>query len=166
MSKKIKKIDISEEDNIQDAWYQEAWDVTPESLPKFIKHIMNDYNHDYGTYCHALTACAIATVNAYGDQLSGFQASCIAILFPRHFFYTNTKTGISLRNWDDMLYPQYETKFDKVIGSNMWDLIQKSAKEFLESKEYKDAHPEVIKHWQSIADGNPPFGYRVVKSGD
>lgn len=40
---------IAEEMNIQDEWYKEADTMTMDKLPAFLDHIMNDYNHDYGT---------------------------------------------------------------------------------------------------------------------
>lgn len=64
-----------------------------------------------------------------------------------------------------MLYPQYEYKFTgRTISSDTWAALQKSAKENLEEDEKNEnyrAHPRVIAHWKSIADGKVPFGYTV-----
>ena len=60
-----------------------------------------------------------------------------------------------------MLYPQYEYKYEKTIDKITWENLQKAAKKNLE--ESPDAHPDVIKHWQSIVDGNIPFGYKIKK---
>ena len=40
---------ISEEQNLKKIWFEEAKEQTIETLPMFINHIMNDYDHDYGT---------------------------------------------------------------------------------------------------------------------
>ena len=67
---------------------------------------------------------------------------------------------IPSKHYDNMLYPQYEEKMDKTIRKSNWDYIQSEAKKNLENTPY--AHPNVIKHWQSIVDGIVPFGYRVI----
>ena len=72
---------ISEEMNSQDEWYKEADTMTMDKLPAFLDHIMNDYNHDYGTICHAITAGGLATMHALDRSdaggITGFQAGCI-----------------------------------------------------------------------------------------
>lgn len=165
---KLQKKSITEEDGLQQEWYEDASHITRANLQEFINHIMDDYDHDYGTYCHALTAAAIATVHAYGTELSGFQASIISILFPRNYFYRDILTGISIRDWDDMLYPQYEQKFQKNISKDMWEGVKQAAQKNLDEKVQDEefggfVSPEVEAHWQSIVEGNVPFGYEVVE---
>lgn len=82
---------ITEKDNkdIIDGWFKAAKEQTLETLPSFMNHILNDYTHDYGTICHALTACAIGAAYA-GDKskqggITGFQAGCIMWDFIRHW---------------------------------------------------------------------------------
>jgi hypothetical protein len=63
-------------------------------------------------------------------------------------------------NYDDMLYPQYEHKFEKTISSDIWKLLQEEAQRKLEEdSEY--ANLDVINHWKSIVDGVVPFGYKI-----
>jgi hypothetical protein len=72
----------------------------------------------------------------------------------------NTKCGLKLINYDDMLYPQLEHKFEKTITPDVWDALQTEAAARL--KEHPDwTHPNVVSHWQSIVDGKVPFGYSV-----
>lgn len=163
---KQEKINITEEEGIHVQWYEDARKVTRDTLPKFISHLMDDYNHDYGTYVHAVTACALATTWACGTELSGFQASVVNILYPRNYWYSDVKTGISIRNWDDMLYPSSESKFDKVMSKRIFEALQDEARlrliEYNNSENKPMYSPKVIEHWQYIAGGIPPFGYEVV----
>ena len=164
---KTDRYDISDDrdkDTIE-GWYDLAKHVTFGTLQEFINHVMYDYVHTYDSYVHACTACGIAAVNACGTELSGFQASGVAIMFPLRYYYTNNKCGISIVNFDDFLYPQYEHNFRKTITQTTWNLIQDEAKHLI--KEFTEdnwpVHPDVMKHWTSIVDGVVPFGYEIVE---
>ena len=80
--------------------------------------------------------------------------------FIRQWMYPNNMCGLKLVNYDNMLYPQDSDHFEKTISSDVWNKIQAQAKELL--AETTNAHPVVRAHWQSIVDGQVPFGY-VVK---
>ena len=155
---------ITEEMNLHKGWYEEAQKMDMERLPAFIERLIHGYNHDYGTAVHAVSACAVATAWATcADEnigLSGFQASCVMWQFIRHWFKIGNECGMKLVDYDNFLYPQYEEKMDKTIGKSTWEQIQKRAKELIEKD--NDACLRVQLHWQSIVDGNVPFGYRVV----
>lgn len=157
---------INEEEHLEKEWFEEAKKQTIETLPNFINHIMNNYEHDYGTICHALSACALGAVYAANHHeqggITGFQAGFVMWDFIREWMYSRNKTGLRIVDYDDMLYPQYEEKFDKVISKRTFEGIQKVAQERLdELKNGNTAHPYVIKHWKSIVSGNVPFGYRI-----
>lgn len=157
-------MEITEKDrDIIDKWFEDAKEQTIETLPKFMQHVLNDYEHDYGTICHAISACAIAASSAANATeqggITGFQAGAVMWSFIRRWNYTGNKTGLKIIDYDDMLYPQYEEKFDKVIDGGMWELLKMEAKELLETKSY--ATDRVKAHWQSIVDGKVPFGYTV-----
>lgn len=161
---------ITERDNeIIDEWYAEAKKVTTDTLIDFISHVMNDYIHDYGTYVHAVTACTVATTYACGKELSGFQSSIVGLQYLLHTTYEFGKVGITVRNWDNMLYPQYEHAFDKTIPKHMWNQLQEEAKRRIEDEiqhglsERLMANDKVRAHWQSIVDGIVPFGYEIVE---
>lgn len=164
MSTKSDKPLVTENDkNIIDEWYKAARFVTMDNLSEFINHVMNDYSHDYGSYVHAVAACSVATAWACGKQLSGFQASCVGLEFLMHWSYEGTKSGISIRDWDHMLYPQYEPYFDKTIPKNIWENLKKEAKNCIEDERYPRSQ-QVLKHMKSIAEGKVPFGYSVEGS--
>lgn len=157
---------INEEQHLEKKWFKDAKEQTIETLPAFINHIMNDYEHDYGTICHAVSACALAAAWAANNHeqggITGFQAGFVMWDFIRQWMYESNKTSLKIIDYDKMLYPQYEGKFDKIISKETFDCIQKAAQENLDRiKNGDEAHPYVIKHWESIAAGNVPFGYRI-----
>lgn len=155
---------ITEEMQLEKEWFKQAREQTLETLPSFINHIMNDYEHDYGTVCHAIGACALAAAWAADKSaqggITGFQAGFVMWDFIRQWNYTHNTCGMGILDYDNMLYPQYEHKF-KTISEWNWEELQKKAKENL-SKE-TNAHPDVIAHWKSIVEGNIPFGYTIEK---
>lgn len=162
----MEKISVNEDMHPEKEWYADARKITLEKLPEFVQHVMNDYEHDYGTVCKAIASCALAATYAANKEngssggITGFQASCVMWEFVRAWLYTDNKCGMRLINFDDMLYPQSEYRFDKHILRENWENVQKEAKRRLE--EYgEDAHPSVIAHWKSIIDGNVPFDYYI-----
>lgn len=157
---------ISEEQHLEKIWFEEAAEQTIETLPQFINHIMNDYDHDYGTICHAVAACSLAAAwaaNKHGQgHITGLQASFVMWDFIKEWMYSSNQSGLRIVNYDDMLYPQYENKFDKVISKETFDSIRKVAQERLdEVKQGREVHSDVTKHWESIVAGNVPFGYKI-----
>lgn len=160
------KIVAKEEMRLEKEWFKEASKQTFETLPAFMKHIMDDYEHDYGTVCHAISACAIAAAWAANRMdgacggITGFQSGFVMWDFIRQWEYTGNKTSLRIIDWDNMLYPQYEHKFDKTISKSLWGKIQEQAKENL--KNTPNAVESVVEHWQSIVEGKVPFGYKVI----
>lgn len=154
---------INEEMHLEKEWFEEARKQTLDTLSQFIDHLMTDYYHDYGTVCHAIAASALAATYAADSApqggITGFQASFIMWDFIKQWMKSNNKCGLKLVDYDDILYPQYKYKFDKTISQNTWEAIQKEAKRLLKEADY--AVDEVRVHWQSIVDGNVPFGYKV-----
>ena len=153
---------LREEDHPEKEWFAEADKQTTDTLGDFIKSLMA-LPHDYGTVCHAVAACALAAVNAADHEpnggITGFQASFVMWDIVKQMNYPGNKTSLRLINYDDLLYPQYAHKFDRTIKKGVWELVQKTAKENLDAKQ--NAHPDVIKHWESIVAGNVPFGLTV-----
>lgn len=150
---------ITEKDKVHEQWYKDAKHVTIENLEDFVSDLANDYNHDYGTICHALAAAACAAAWAMNSSptggITGFQAGAVMWEFMKG--WNGIEAPARLLQMKDMLYPQYESKFN-TIGQETWDWLQETAKEELETQKGVDT---VRAHWQSIVDGNVPFGYRV-----
>ena len=156
---------ITEEEHLEKDWFAEASKQTLDTLPDFMKRVMDDYTHDYGTLCHAIAACAIAAACAANEMdgarggITGFQAGFVMWDFIRQWKYTSNKCGLRIIDYDNMLYPQYEDRFQKTISANTWNGLIKQAEENLKNRQ--NAHPKVIAHWESIKNGHVPFGYEV-----
>lgn len=162
------KLDIDDVENnlkIYDEWFKKAEKVELDTLMTFIRGIMDGYEHNYESYVYACTACAIATTFACGTELSGAQAGFIAKLYPLYFYYVDNKSGVGFKNYDLMLYPQYQYHFEKRLTPKTWKMLQEMAKTEYEKHKEDDNIPWHVKaHWKSIIDGQVPFGYEVWDS--
>lgn len=136
---------------------------TIEDLAAFIKNVEENYNYDYGVAPRSI-AQATAAVAWYltGKMgITGFQAGFVMWDFIKDWQYSGNECGLRIVNYDDMLYPQHDDKFEKTISLSVWSNLKKQAKKNLEERS-EHTHPAVLAHWQSIVDGVVPFGY-VVK---
>ena len=143
--------------------YAKANEVrTKEELDALLNEVVNDQDLDYGKIVYAMSGCMLA-VSHYIDRsevggITGFQASFIGWEMVKRFMH-ESRVGMRIMDYENMLYPQYKNRFEKRINQTTWACLQERAKKLLE--ESKDAHPDVIKHWQSIVNGKVPFGYKV-----
>lgn len=135
---------------------------TFDDLVQFLKYVRNTGNCGYGEAPRSMAQASLAVAWYLADEfgITGFQAGAVMWDFITGWEYTHNKTSLKIVDYDNMLYPQYQYKFEKTITPRIWSSIQDAAKKNLEESPY--AHPDVIAHWQSIVDGNVPFGY-VVK---
>ena len=163
MDKKV----ITEKDKVHEQWYEEAKKVTPATIGEFVRHLTEDYVHDYGTICYAVAAAAVAAAHAVDHSptggITGFQAGAIMWEFIDKWGAMD-KGPKRMVCYENMLYPQYEDKFDKTISKETWEYLQKKAKEHLaENGALRQLTSSVVvQHWESIAKGIIPFGYRVA----
>jgi hypothetical protein len=156
------RVSITEEDGTHKAWAEEARKQTLETLPEFLRHLTEDYGHDYGTICHAMSAGALAAawaVNASPQGgITGFQAGAVMWGFVAEWQSLKGKP-LRLTDYSEMLFPQYGEKF-KTISPDTWKYLQEKAAENL-AGDVEYTSKTVISHWQSIVDGNIPFGLTV-----
>ena len=154
---------ITEDMHLEKEWYEEAARQKIATLPDFIEKMVNGYRHDYGTACHAIAACTLAALNAASDEIgiTGFQYGMIKLLVLRRAFYPFNTTALKIVNYDDMLYPQYQHKFEKVISRDTFDSIRKQAVKEMQEHNPHNVAREVWDHWTNIACCIPPFGYTV-----
>lgn len=151
-------------------WMEHDWDpefkkLNPDNIGDFLKSLVQDYKHDYGTIVRAIGVGASATAWALNNDkeyggLTGFQASFIPFVFLRLF--SGIEGAVKLTKYDDMLFPQYEEKFEKTIPEDIWKDLQEKAKNNLE-EDNKFTATAVKDHWKSIVEGNIPFGYTIEK---
>jgi hypothetical protein len=160
---------ITEEMNVHAEWYKEAQDQTLETLPAFLQKLATEFEHDYGTICHALASSAIASAWAMNRTeqggITGFQAGAVMWEFIKHWGYGGELKPLRLFDYSNMLYPQYEEYFEKNISEDTWKWLQTQAAEQL-SDENAMMHTEVRNHLQSIVNGVVPFGYAVIKEDE
>lgn len=133
---------------------------TFDGLIDFLRDVKGKYNTGYGEAPRAIAqAClAVGDFLAKDFGITGFQASFVMWDFVCDWQYPHNKCGLRILDFDNMLYPQYEFKFAKTISFEQFEGIKKQAKENLKNS---NAHPKVIEHWKSIADGNIPFGFTI-----
>lgn len=157
----MKKID---EASARKEWQERAKAMTLADLPEFLRELSEDYQHDYGTICVAIGAAAVAAAWAMEKSpqggITGFQAGAITWEMIQGWNGSMIgETGARLQNFDDLLFPQYAEKFTS-IGSDTWKRLQEKAAANLREKSH--AHPNVIAHWRSVAEGNVPFGLHIA----
>ena len=165
----MEKKKITEADHLEVEWLKEAHEQTLETLPKFIDHLMNDYEHDYGTCVKAAAAAMVGTFAAFNKQegFTGFQVGFIPWMMMDEF-WGESKVGRKVIDFDKMLYPQYDFMYEKTIRPKTFARLKEVAKEKIEKADKAIAngdnnsvHPSVYRHWKSIAEGNIPFGYKI-----
>lgn len=132
-----------------------------DDLVAFLQRVKDTCNTGYGTAPRAIAQAALATAWFLSSDfgITGFQAGFVMWDFIRDWLYSGNECGMKIMDYDDMLYPQYRDKYEKTISRDVFEALQKTAKKRLEDS--KHAHPAVINHWESIVDGNVPFGYVV-----
>lgn len=132
-----------------------------DDLINFLKDVEANYNYDYGVAPRAMAQACLAVGWYLADKfgITGFQAGFVMWDFVKDWNFSSNKCGLKIVNYDNMLYPQYEDRYEKSISSDTWYALQKEAKANLEDSKY--AHPAVIEHWKSIVNGVVPFGYKV-----
>ena len=161
---------ITEEDGIHKEWYKQAKAQTLDTLQEFLRHLTEDYVHDYGTICHAVAASGVAAMNAVNHSptggITGFQAGAVMWEVIRAWNAFGLADDVPMRivHYDNLLYPQYADKFALTISRDTWGWVQARAQQLIAGG--GSSHPEVQAHWQSIVDGQVPFGLTVKEDGD
>jgi hypothetical protein len=148
---------------LRDKWYAEAATMRDvQQAADFAKRLLEyEGDHDYSSIVYALGAGAVALCSGMdreGGGITGFQAGAVMWEFIANWGLGYKGKPLRLQNFADMLFPQYDYKFEKTITRDTWDWLQNEAQKNLEGKE---GHPGVRAHWQAIADGHLPFGYAV-----
>lgn len=161
---KIPKKVITEDMKVHLDWYKEASEQTLETLPAFMKKLAEEFEHDYGTICHALAASATAAAWAMNRTeqggITGFQGGAVMWEFIRQWMYVGEHKPLRLVDYSNMLYPQYADKFERTISQDTWKWLQERAKEQLTNDAMS---PRVREHMERIVNGVVPFGYTVEK---
>lgn len=117
---------------IKKEWEESAKAAALDTLPAFLTELTENYEHDYGTICHAMAIAAIAAANAVNHSpqggITGFQAGCVMWEFIRGWNHSHNKTGLCLVDYDNFLYPQYAQDHQKTLSKEVWASIQQEAR--------------------------------------
>ena len=153
------------EQEAKEQWGKEAKEQTLDTLPDFISKVIDEGGGDYGKICVAMGTAAAATAwsinNTPKGGITGFQAGAVFWEFVRAWGSpTLGKSGTSIINWDNALYPQYEDSFQKTISRGTLTKLKEMAEENLKEVDGYTA-PRVIDHWKMLASGGVPFGLSV-----
>ena len=158
--------------NNKASWDKEAKEVqTPDDLKEFCEKLINhcqelDMPDFYEETANSTGSMAYAVCKMCAAQygLSNWQMGSIMWDIIDKLILTEHECGLEIKNYSDMLYPQYEHRFAKTISKDTWQLLQQKAKEKIESNKTTKfpANEEAVNHWQSIVNGKVPFGYAVV----
>lgn len=155
---------ITEQMKIHEQWYEDAKTQTLATLSEFLRHLSEDYQHDYGTVCHALSAAAVATCWAMNRSpganggITGFQSGCVMWGFVQHWLSTNGP--LKMVHYENMIYPQYARDFEKTITQDTADWLKTKARRVLDERG-DGMDDEVRAHMELVASGYVPFGYIV-----
>lgn len=153
--------EVSREFEVRDELKEKRKDIqTFEDLTHFLKDVLDNYNIGYGESPRAMAQAILATAWFFADKfgITGFQAGFVMWDFIRDWQFSSNECGLKITDYDDMLYPQYEDRFEKTITKYTWEKLKEEAEKRL-SAAY--GAPEVRNHWLSIVKGNMPFGYSV-----
>ena len=135
-----------EERDFREKYYDKAKEQTFETLPDFFKEMFQEH-FDYGSICCAIANSALAAANAANHHkkagITGFQAGAVMWEFIRQWNYSHNKCGLRIVDYDNMLYAQYEDKFQKTISKSVFEALQKQAQEHLDKD--KADHEKYLK---------------------
>jgi hypothetical protein len=132
-----------------------AKNQTLETLIPFIEEVVRQGRDDYGKICRAIAASALAVMHAIAKQegITGFQAGCVLWDVIREWQYSTNESGLRIVDYDDMLYVQYESKFQKTIRKSVFEAMQKKAQRLLDENvaAYQKYQKDMVQYHKDIA---------------
>ena len=162
-----KAITEKNDQQVIEQWFKDAKGKDGvKSLDEFYRHLMNDYQHDYGTCCHAIVAMAVAAIEKMSREfgITGFQHSCVMWGIIRREFRDHNKLGLRLLDYDNLLFPQYQNEFRQCdISAEQAEKIRKQAQANLDERGI--VAPEVKAWWTLLATGWLPDYVKVEGRG-
>jgi hypothetical protein len=148
------KLDESSKEfkELKNEWLEEVKTINSKNkLDRFVKKVMTGYEHDYGTYVHAVSVCTKAFIRYYGSQMTGFQASFLMWDIIRNTFGKQDKLGLQLVEYECVLFPQLLYRLTVQFDDETHQKVIELAKKYLD--EEKIASKEVREHWEKLASG-------------
>jgi hypothetical protein len=152
---------IKEADGVHEKWYEEARGQTLDTLPVFLKGLMDEYSHDEVTLTHAVTAGAMATISAMDAHPEGgltpSQNQLVFGLFLRK--WARIEGPAKVMSWAGLLNPKNE---DQMVGvpKDVAHWISGLAKQALDNAKFQGQ--EQKDHLEKLAKGEMPWGFRTL----
>lgn len=144
------------ESEFRTKFYEEAKKQTLGTLPDFLDKLFLE-SFDYGSICCAITASALAAAWAANHHpkagITDFQAGAVMWEFIQQWNYKGNKTGLKIVDYDNMLYSQYESTFQKTISKDTFVALQKAAERLLREDKYRldEYQKDLIRYNKDIA---------------
>ena len=157
------KLNEEKDKTVLETWKERANEVnTPNELTDFVTSLINDYEHDYDTIVHAMWAAMLAAGNVINRStqsgITGRQAKFIA-WSAMDDLRGSVEGPKRILAYEDLLYPQYDDKFNTISEETHKWLIKK-AEELLRKE--SNPHPDVKERWKMIASGSLPDFIQAV----
>ena len=130
--------------------------ATFDNMMDIVEKYFHEYEQDYDSVVEITEACCEAMAWACSEKLglTGFQASCVGLLFLQRFNGIGKNVGLKVLDYDAMLYPQNAERFEPCVERSIFEGMQRQAIANLnELENSRHVHPEVELHWRRIADG-------------
>lgn len=134
--------------------------TTIEEFSKLIQEAKADAN-DYGSIVVCSALVMNAAFNLLDPGITGFQAGCLMWEMVKKYGMYPEGAPLRIVDYTNLLYPQYANKFNSITPET-WAWVQSEAKKKLEEANTENWHRDVIAHLKSVANGNVPFGLKVV----
>jgi hypothetical protein len=147
-----------------DGWLAESVDIdTPLKLAGFVARVRShkDARENVVKALHSAMRAAFSTISKR-HPCTFEQAEQVGWLLVRDLFLVGG-SPLRLINYAELLHPQFEEKFTTIPPAT-WAEVQRHARTMLANPLAQYASEEARRHWQSIADGNVPFGLKVQVS--
>jgi len=150
---------------IEADWYKEVNTLTSKAkLDKFIKKLMTEYQHDFGTSLRALAVVVNATIRYYGKGLTKLQAMFLLFTLMRKTFELDDKVGLQIVQYENIFLPETLSHFKFAIEKGQHETIMDMAKGYL--KKYTEADKDVQDHWVKLANGWLPECISICDNKD
>jgi len=144
-----------------ESWYVQAYDMTLDRLPEFLRMMLGTRpDREVGIF-HALVAGALATMiamaKAHGQKLSPQTSDRVMFMFITR--WKGITGPIKLLRFDHMLFPTFGWHFKTAISPETWEYLQRMAQRRLLLP--GTAPQDWRVHWAKITKGEIPFGWTL-----
>ena len=150
---------------LKQKWLDEIKTIdTKAKLNRYVDKVMYGYEHDFGTYIHALAVCVKAFIKVHGKRLSDLQVDFLMFEIIREVFGKKDPIAIKLVQFGWLLYPQSVYKCEFRITKEAHNRIIDCAKQLLLTD--KTAEKVVRDHWEKLASGWLPKFVIIEETGE